>query len=461
MFIVAIDIGASSGRHILGEYKDHKLSLTEIYRFKNTIEKEAQGNLVWNIDYLFEQILEGLKICKKIGKIPKVVGIDTWAVDYVLLDEDDQRLQEAYSYRDKRTTKAVNEVHKLIPFSTLFSKTGIQFQQFNTIYQLQADKMSGKLAKAKTLLMLPDYFNYLLTGIKKQEYTNATSMALINASTHTYDTEILEKLDLSKSLFLPLTQPGQIIGDLKDEIAEILGYQTKIALVASHDTASAVIAMPLKENEAYLSTGTWSLLGNEQKIAHCDNKAMKYNFSNEGGLNCTYRLQKNIMGLWIIQRVKEECGEDISWCKLVELARKNKTDKTIDVNNSKFFSPNSMIKAIEEDIGPSSLGQLTYAVYNSLALSYAKSLLELEELLGKEVDSLFVIGGGTKNSLLTELTSFYTKKKLRFGVGEGSAVGNIILQLMAEGEVKDLEEGRKLIAESFPIKEVNTYENTL
>ena len=452
MSYIAIDIGASSGRHIVCDVVNEKMELKEIYRFPNNPTRNNDGSLIWDINYLFKEIKNGLKKAHELNIDVEYVGIDTWAVDYVLLDKDDKEIGEGYCYRDERGKKASELVHKIIPFKELYSKTGIQFQPFNTIYQLYDDKLTNKIKDAQTMLMLPDYFDFKLTGIKKQEYTNATSTGLVNCLSHNWDVEILDKLGINKNILLPLSQPGSVVGKFSKEIEEELGYSAIVLLPATHDTASAVIAAPIEIGDAYISSGTWSLLGVEEEKAHSDEKSMSVNYSNEGDLNYYFRYQKNIMGLWIIQQVRHELNDAYSFGQLADMARNNPTDKVIDVNDESFLAPTSMIKAIEDKVGHLEIGELAYCVYNSLALSYKEALEELETLTNKKFNKLNIIGGGTNNILLNELTKEKLGIDIITGPTEGSAIGNFIMQLIATGKLKDINEARKLVTKSFEIK---------
>ena len=449
---LAIDIGASSGRGILA-YMDHGvLKMEEVHRFFNH-PLERNGKLVWDVDHLFLEIVNALKKCKEKGICPDYMGIDTWGVDYVLLDENDVRIGECHSYRDTSRHK-VEEVHKIVPFEELYKRTAIQFQGFNTVYQLYDDLSSGKLGKAKSLLMLPDYLNFLLTGIKEQEYTNATTTGLVNCLTHTFDPEILAKLGYNSSLFKELHQPGTILGDIKEEIAKEIGYSLKVAHVASHDTASAVLSIPLGKDEPYISSGTWSLLGLEVDNANNSDEARIYNYSNEGGLNHSFRLQKNIMGLWMIQEIRNELNPKPEFGEMVEMAKNCPNEKRVDVNSSKFLSPKSMIKAIKEEVGEVSLGELIHIVYASLAESYARSLKELESITGKSFPKLHITGGGGKNMFLNELTAKAINRNVEVGPIEGTAIGNLLMQMLSAKEITSLQEGRDIIKNSLTIQEV-------
>lgn len=451
---LAIDIGASSGRHILGRMENGKMVLEEIYRFPNGASRR-DGKLVWDVDNLFFHIKEGLKKAGETGRIPSTVGIDTWAVDYALLDKNDDRIGDVYSYRDSRTENSVGRVHDIIPFEKLYSRTGIQFQPFNTVYQLYDDSLSGKIREAESMLMLPDYFNFLLTGVKRQEYTNATSTGLVNAVTHEWDKEIISALNLPCGLFSGLSQPGCEVGRFTKEIEEEIGYCATVVLPATHDTASAVIAAPIEAGSPYISSGTWSLLGVEEKFAHTDAESRKINFSNEGAPGFMFRYQKNIMGLWMIQSVRHELGDKYSFAELVSLARENANDYIVDCNDGAFMSPENMTEEIERAAGKKlTVGELAYCIFNSLAVCYKKSVEELEKMTGKKYTSLNIIGGGSNNGLLNELTRRETGLKIVAGPSEATAIGNMLMQMIFSGEIKDVNHGREIVKKSFEIKEL-------
>lgn len=458
-YYLAIDIGASSGRHIVAYLEDGKMVTEEIYRFQNGPKTakayDGENHLMWTPERLFTEILNGLKKAKEIGKIPCSVGIDTWGVDYALLDENDEAIGGIYSYRDSRTGETVPAVHGIFPFEELYARTGIQFNSFNTVYQLMDDKKTGRMDKAKSMLMLPDYFHFRLTGVKKQEYTNATTTGMVNAVTHTWDEEIIGRLGYKKELFGELSQPGTEVGEFTDEVAAFVGYKAKVVLPATHDTASAVLAAPLKAQTPYISSGTWSLLGVEQNGAHTSEAARKADYSNEGSVGFTFRLQKNIMGLWMIQQVRHELGDKYSFGELADMARVNPAEDEIDVNAQRFLSPVSMTDEINAAVGRTlTVGEMAYVIFNNLARDYAASLSALEEVTGIKYDTLNIIGGGSKNGLLNELTAKYTGKKIITGPAEGTAIGNFMMQMVGCGDLKDVAEGRKYIADSFDICEL-------
>ncbi len=450
---LAIDIGASSGRHIVGRLEHGKLNIKEVYRFKNGAERSG-GVMKWNAERLFQEVVEGLKAAKKQGYEPQYIGIDTWAVDYALLNEKNEIIDDVYCYRDSRTISETLKVHKQISFEKLYGKTGIQFQPFNTVYQLYADKSSGRLKKAKYFLMLPDYLNYRLTGVMKQEYTNATSTGMVNAKTHEWDSEIIETLGFP-NLFHELSQPGTVVGELKEEIAKQIGYGAKVILPATHDTASAVLAAPLDEENPYLSSGTWSLLGIEQPVAHTDGNSREANYSNEGSIGFGFRYQKNIMGLWILQNIRKEMKEQYSFAELSEMAKAATVVDTVDVNDNRFLSPENMTEEICKAVGKK-LGTISLlrTVYESLAKNYAQAVEELERNTGKTYQYLHIIGGGSKDQLLNELTAKATGKTVVTGPVEATAIGNIVMQAIGAGELQNITDARNIIRNSFDIQEV-------
>lgn len=460
-YYLAIDIGASSGRHIIGYLENGKLITEEIYRFQNgPSEKKTEyggekTHLTWNVDSLFSEIIKGLKVAKDIGKIPEFVGIDTWGVDYVLLDENDSTLGSVYCYRDSRTDAAMDAVHKIIPAEELYSKTGIQIAGINTVYQLFSDRESGKMAKACSLLMLPDFFNFKLTGIKCQEYTNSTTTGMINTELHTWDEDIINRLGFKASLFGKLSLPGDIVGAFSKEVADLVGYSATVILPATHDTASAVVAAPISDNSPYISSGTWSLLGIEEKTAHTSRVAYDSNYSNEGSYDKTFRLQKNIMGLWMIQEVRHETGDKYSFAELAEMAKSSESPLVLNVNDKRFLAPKNMTEEINSAVGEKlDIGKMAFVIYNSLAISYAEAMDDLEKITGKKYDTLNIIGGGSKNGLLNQLTKMHTKRKIITGPAEGTAIGNLVMQMVGTEALESVKCGREIIKKSFDIEEI-------
>lgn len=459
-YFLAIDIGASSGRHILGSVKNGKLVLEEIYRFKNGAEKK-DGKLVWNHESLYKDVVEGLKKCKEAGKIPVSVGVDTWGVDYALLDKNDNLIGEIYSYRDERTIPVMKEVYDIIPESELYAATGIKEQVFNTIFQLYCDKKTGKLDKAETFLMMPDFLHFLLTGVKKNEFTNASTTGLLNAKTRDWDYGVIEKLGFNKSLFKELSQPSTKVGNLRPELAREVGFDTTVYLPATHDTASAVMAVPSEDTPLYISSGTWSLIGIETVKENTSVQAKESGFTNEGGYGKSVRFLKNIMGMWMIQNIKKELNDKYSFTDFVALAREAADfDSIVEVNDLSFFSPQSMTQAVKDycvktgQKSPETVGELVNCVYNSLAESYRTSVEQIEKITGAKFDKIHIVGGGCQNVLMNELTAARTGRTVVTGPVEATATGNIIAQMLAVKEIKNLSEGKALIRKSFDIKEI-------
>lgn len=435
-YYLAIDIGASSGRHIVGWEENGELKTREVYRFKNGAEPR-DGHLVWDAERLFSEVKNGLKTAHIAGFTPSFVGIDTWAVDYALLDKEDKLIGEVYAYRDGRTEESAKAVHRVISFDELYSRTGIQYQPFNTIYQLYADKLSGKIDKAESMLMFPDYLGFLLTGVKKQEYTNATSTGLVNAVTHGWDWEIIRKLGLPEKLFGGLSQPGTAVGGFSKEIREELGFNATVILPATHDTASAVEGIPMTDDSPYISSGTWSLLGIKVPKALTDGNSRKANYSNEGGVGY-YRYQKNIMGMWVVNRLRDELCPDKPFSQIVEEAEKSNFGSFVDVNDGAFLAPESMKAAFDNALAekPQSTGDYFRCAYLSIAHSYKTALDELKANTGAEINGLYIVGGGAKNGLLNSLTEEICKLKVTALPIEASALGNI--KMLIKGSKKNV-----------------------
>ena len=460
-YYLAIDIGASSGRHILGSVENGKIKLEEIYRFENGISKIG-NEYCWNIEQLFKDIKTGIKKCKEIGKIPKSVGIDTWAVDFVLLDENDEILGNAVAYRDDRTEGMMEEAFKIIPQDMIYLYTGIQFQRFNTVYQLLSIKKNNSeiLDKAKTFLMIPDYLNFLLTGKKINEYTNASSTQLVNSFERTWDKKMLDELGIKKEIFQEIKLPKTNLGTLREELVEELGFDMEVILPATHDTGSAFISSVCNDSDSiYLSSGTWSLIGVENRFPICVPQAMNYNFTNEGGIDYRYRFLKNIMGLWVIQEVRRNLDNKYSFAELVNLAREHMNFSSIvDVDHDRFLKPENMIEEIKsycketDQKVPKEVGEIAICVFNSLAHSYKKAVSNLEEIFEKEFKRINIFGGGCQNNLLNELVAKVTGKEVLAGPVEATAIGNIVAQMISKNIFENLGEARQAIKDSFEIR---------
>ncbi len=465
-YYLAVDIGASSGRHILAHMEDGQICLEEVYRFVNG-NVTKNGHLCWELDRLFAEIVNGLKACKEAGKIPVSMGIDTWGVDFVLLDEHDNVLGDTVAYRDSRTEGIDKLVYEKISEDELYARTGIQKQLFNTIYQLYSIKQSNPeyLEKATSYLMVPEYFNFLLTGVKMNEYTNATTGQLVNAKTKTWDKELLEKLEIPTHIFGELHMPKTTVGTLKEEIKNQIGFDLEVILPATHDTGSAVLAVPANDDDfIYLSSGTWSLMGIERMEADCSLQSKQFNFTNEGGYDYRFRYLKNIMGLWMLQSVRRELNSkdhEYSFPELIAMAMEaDGFPSIVNVNDNCFLAPKSMIEAVKDYCKntnqkvPNTTGELLVVIYNSLAKSYADTIKEIEQISNRTFKRLHIVGGGCQDNYLNQKTKEYTKKKVYAGPIEGTALGNIMVQMLKDKTFSSLEDARTCVAKSFDVKEV-------
>lgn len=434
-YYLAIDIGASSGRHIIGWEEDGQLKTDEVFRFPNGMQK-LNGHLVWDIDSLEMYVKKGIGIAIKKYKTIKSLAIDTWGVDYVLMNHD-KPITPCFAYRDNRTEAVIDKVHSLIPFSKLYHKTGIQFQPFNSIYQLYCDKLEGRLNDATDFLMIPEYLNQRLTGKKAHEYTNATTTGLVDVNTGEYDKEIISALGLPERLFGKLCHTGESVGMLKPDVAAEVGGQTEVVLCASHDTASAVEGIPMTHNSPYISSGTWSLLGLKVSNAITNDESLKANFTNEGGVGYI-RYQKNIMGMWIVNKLREELCPEKPFPVIMEEARCSSFERKVDVNDSLFLSPESMKEAIDiylkrerdgQKLLPRSDGDYFRCAIKGLAESYKNAITELRNNTGTDFNSLYIVGGGAKNTLLNEMTEQACCLTVKALPIEATAIGNLKIQM--------------------------------
>ena len=462
-YYLAVDIGASSGRHILSHLENGKIILEEIYRFSNGMV-EVDGEKVWDSQKLFEDILTGMKKCYELGKIPVSMGIDTWAVDFALLDKEDHLIGKTVGYRDGRTKGMDQEVYKVISQDALYERTGIQKQIFNTIYQLMAVKMKKpqELADAKTMLLIPDYFNFLLTGRKVTEYTNASTTQLLHPETKEWDFELIDMLGFPRDIFTEIKLPGTSVGELTEEIQKKVGFCCKVVLPATHDTGSAVVAVPSNEEDVlYISSGTWSLMGTELKEAICTKESMEKNLTNEGGYDYRFRYLKNIMGMWMINSAKKEIADDMSYAEICAMASKTSIASIVSANDDRFLAPQNMteeVKAACRESGqqvPEGIAEVAAVIYHSLAKCYADTMNEIEKITGKNYDCIHIVGGGSNAVYLNELTAKACGKTVYTGPTEATAVGNVAAQMIAAGELADLKSARECIFHSFKI---NKYE---
>ena len=452
MKYLAIDIGASSGKMLEARPEKGKIITKIVHRFENRLVKQ-NGHLCWDIRYLEDEILEGLKKAKDADYI----SIDTWAVDYVLLDKDDRLLSPAVSYRDSRT----ENISLPLSREELYKRTGIQFQRFNTIYQLAAQKEEDPsvLDKASSLLFIPDYLAFRLTGEKVQEYTNATTTDMVKASTKEWDSDLIGKLGFPPDLFGKISMPGTILGPLRKEVREMTGCNATFILAPTHDTACAVLASPLREDSLFLSSGTWSLLGCINENAITSNAAMKSNFTNEGADNGMIRFLKNIMGTWMLQNIRKESGENLSFDKIVMKASKSRLIGLVDALSPRFLSPSSMSgeidRALEEQgLGkPSGIGERALVVYHSLANAYKNAIEEISNITGRKFSHLAIVGGGSRDDFLNRLTRKYTGLAVTAGPDEGSAAGCLLSAMIHTGEIRR-EDIPSLLSLSFDIKTI-------
>ena len=432
-YYLAIDIGASSGRHIIGYLKDGDIQSEEVYRFRNGMIRK-DGHLVWDMQHILYEVIRGIKEAFKKYPVIESLSIDTWGVDYVLM-HGEKEIWPCFGYRDERTDDDINEVWKIIPFTELYTRTGCQFQKFNTIYQLYDDKQHGRLEEADDFLMIPEYLIYKLTGQRVREYTNATTTGLLNLETGGYDHYIIEKLGLPSGLFPKLDQPKMNVGCLNEEVAKEVNGNLNVVLCATHDTGSAVEGIEMEDDELYLSSGTWSLLGVKLKEGIADNDSMMNNYTNEGGIGYI-RYQKNIMGMWVINELKKELCPEKSFDEIVKMAEQSSYNGLVDVNLPAFLSPSSM-KEVFDDILREHLetGDYFRCAYRSLAGCYAKAVEEIEHNTKREYHKLYIVGGGARNQYLNRLTEEMSGKKVIALPIESSAIGNIKVQMEVEYEL--------------------------
>ena len=464
--LLAFDFGASSGRAILGNLKDDKLELVEVHRFSND-PVMFSTHLQWDILKLCDEVKQGILKCKLNGFNIESIGIDTWGVDFGLLDENGELLSNPYHYRDERTTGMMEKCFEYIPKEELFRRTGLQFAQYNSIYQLLSMVLSNSsiLKVAHTMLMMPDLFNYMLTGKSFIEFTEFTTSQLYNYKEKTWDKYIINKLNIPNNIFAPLIMPGAEVGLVKESICRELNIKPiKVIAVGGHDTASAAAAVPSEEdNPVFISSGTWSILGMENDHPIINDKVYKYNFTNEGGTNNKVLLLKNIMGLWIIQECKrawEKEGLSLGFGEIVQMAKAQKSGVSfIDPDNELFYAPGNMPDKVKQfcintnQPIPESIGEIIRCVEESLALKYRWAIEKLEEITDKKIHTIHVVGGGIQDKLLCELTASATRRKVIAGPIEATAIGNLIIQAQALGKIRNQKHGKRVIRNSFEMEE--------
>lgn len=462
---VALDLGAESGRAMLASFDGEQLAVREAHRFPN-VPVRTLDNLHWDPLRLFDDIKRGLaQIARDYRGEIAGIGVDTWGVDFALLGRDDELLGNPFHYRDARTAGIMARLFEQVPRAQVFAQTGIQFLEINSLYQLYAMRLQNApaLQQAQTFLMMPDLLNYWLTGVKACEFTDATTTQCFDPQARTWAYGLLDALEIPKGMFLEVIPPGTILGALHATLAAETGL-SKLAVIApaSHDTGSAVAGAPLQgANTAWLSSGTWSILGAEVPSPVITDASLAYNFTNEGGLG-GFRLCKNVMGLWILQecrRAWSTAGNEISYADLVAQAERAPVFRSlIDPDNDLFFRPGDMPARIAEFCSrthqsvPQSHGEVVRCVLASLALKYRFQLERLETLLNKPLDSIHMIGGGIRNELLCQFTADATNRPVTTGPVEATALGNVVMQMLALGKISSLAQGREVIRQSFEIK---------
>jgi len=463
---LGFDFGAESGRAIIGTLSDGKLSLKEIHRFPTGFLL-LNGKYQWNVYRMLEEVIKALRICvQQEGIQPESIGIDTWGVDYGLIASDGCLLGLPYSYRDPRTDTAMDEFFKIMPREKLYEKTGIQFMQFNTIFQLFAAKrdLCPMLANAEDLLFIADLFNYFLTGVKKNEFTFATTSQLFNPKIMNWDSELIETLKVDPNLFSQIIYPGEIIGELKENYRIETGMNAvPVVAVATHDTGSAIVSVPAFGSDfAYISSGTWSLMGLENSEAVITPASLANNITNEGGAFNTWRYLKNIMGLWLIQQTRKAWlkEKEYSYPELVQMSQNAPAfSSLIDPDDHSFMRPDDMPEAIREfcrktgQAVPDTKEKIVRIIFESLALKYKYTLNQLVESSRRDIRKIHIIGGGTQNELLNQYTANACGLPVIAGPAEATAIGNIMVQTYARGFVKSLDEIRQIIRNSFELKE--------
>ena len=474
----AIDLGASSGRVIVGWLgEDGTLALREAHRFVNT-QVRVGGHDCWDLETLVTESVAGLRrVREELGVVPETVGVDTWGLDFVLLDGDDEPVGPSVAHRDARTEGIPEVADALLDPARTYAIAGIQRMAINSCNQLIALSREdpGQLERARTLLMVGDYLNFRLTGVKVCEYTNASTTGLLDARACAWSDEIIAAYGLPRRIFLDVTMPGGVLGPLSPEVAREVGYEADVVLTATHDTGSAYLAVPARGDAAFLSSGTWSLLGAESPGPALGERARAMNFTNEGGYERRYRILKNIMGLWMSQSVRREVngvsyvsgsGErtamfdhEVGFGELAELAREAEPfEAVVDVDDDRFLSPDSMIgeiKAACRESGqpvPETVGQVMRVIYRSLPESYRRCVADLDELTGTRHDSINIVGGGCQDDYLNQMTADICGVPVLAGPVEATSLGNLVVQLIACGELGSLEEAREVIGRSFEVR---------
>jgi len=461
-YFLAFDLGASSGRAILGTLVNDILELTEIHRFANQMQL-INGHYFWNIFSLFNELKTGLKKCvKEYGIQPESIGVDTWGVDFVHLNKEGLIISLPFAYRDSRTNTSMDDLFHIIPQEEVYAQTGIQFMQFNSLFQLfsMVKDQSSLMEITDSILFMPDALNYLFSGVKKSEFSIASTSQMIVPGTCDWNYELVEKAGIPKHIFQEIILPGTILGNITKEVAGETGSKSiPVIAVAGHDTASAIVSVPGSLNNfAYISSGTWSLMGIESQKPHISEQTRQLNFTNEGGVDGTTRFLKNIMGMWLIQEVQrtwEEEGMKYTWTAMVELARRSEPFQfLINPDDPMFLNPRDMTQAIRDFCyqtaqgTPQNHGEVIRCIYDSLALKYRFTLEQIRDVSDQPIEVLHIIGGGANNHFLNQLTSDATGLNVVAGPTEATAIGNIMIQAKALGYVGSLTEIRQIVANS-------------
>lgn len=473
---LAIDLGAESGRVIAGQFDGNRVELVELHRFANRPVSLA-GSLRWNVLGLWEGIQEGLARAASTSLAIGSMGVDTWGVDYVLLDKAGEMLGLPYHYRDVRNRGMLAEATSIVPRQKIFAETGLQFMEINTLYQLLAHQRTDAalLELADRLLLMPDFFHWCLCGSRVVEFTNATTTQLIHPGKRDWSDSLLRQLRLPRSMFGDIVTPGTTLGTLRTNLAEATGLgKVPVVAPATHDTASAVAAVPTERsgtpNWAYISSGTWSLIGVEVTEAVLTERALEYNVTNEGGIDGTYRLLKNVMGLWLVQELRrsfDRAGMALDYADLTRLASEAKPfGSLVDPDDGVFLSPADMPTAIRDfcrqtgQVPPATEGELVRCALESLAAKYQVVLGRLEELTGVEIDVIHVVGGGSRNDLLNQLTANASGRPVVAGPVEATALGNVLIQARSAGKLSSLGEIRSVVRASSTLREFEPSDRT-
>ncbi|REJ97548.1 MAG: rhamnulokinase [Planctomycetota bacterium] len=469
---LAIDLGAESGRVIAGRFDGTCIQLDELHRFPNG-PVDVAGTRRWDVLRLWSEIQTGLtNAATKYGEAVTSVGVDTWGVDYVLLSGKDEILGQPYNYRDARTQGMLAQAFTRVPQSEIFARTGLQFMEINTLYQLLSMHLSDPdlLNAADRFLMMPDFFHWLLCGSKVVEFTNATTSQCFDATQRDWATDMLRKLGIPTHIFPEVVSPGTRLGTLRETVAAATGLRRiDIVAPATHDTGSAVAAVPTERTGradwAYISSGTWSLIGVEVQDAVLSEAALALNVTNEGGIDGTYRLLKNVMGLWLVQECRKSFqrqGTELGYEQLAQLAEQAEPFRSlVDPNDDSLLSPSDMPQAIQECCRragqpvPETEGQLVRCALESLALKYREVLEGIESLTGERIEVIHVVGGGGRNALLNQFTASACGKPVAAGPTEATALGNVLVQARAAGEIGSLSEIRSVVRDS---SEITTFE---